>query len=152
MLTAAAKHCLRRPSLWRRSSVVTRAFSRSTVQAITPFLSEYQAHVEERAAEANGMGVAPKPLSAEQVSSLLQELKDGVGDASDRQELLTLLSHRIPPGVDEAAYVKAGFLSALATEQETLAEISRQEAVKLLGTMQGGYNVATLVDLLKDYD
>jgi len=62
------------------------------------------------------------------------------------------LIHRVPPGVDDAAYVKATWLSALATGKETNQSISRARAVELLGTMQGGYNVATLVELLNDPD
>ena len=115
---------------------------------MSSFLDEYDAHVAERAAMADGFGVAPKPLDAGQTSKVIDELKQG--GANDR--LLDLLVHRIPPGVDEAAYVKATWLSALATGKESHPSISRQYAVELLGTMQGGYNVSTLVDLLKDSD
>ena len=58
----------------------------------------------------------------------------------------------MPPGVDEAAYVKASFLSAIATEKDHSPIISRELSVKLLGQMLGGYNVATLVELLDDED
>jgi aconitate hydratase 2/2-methylisocitrate dehydratase len=144
--------------LWKqlastRSQLSTsRAFRTSLPSLVTPFLTDYQAHVAERALEAEGFGIAPKPLSAEQVSTLLEELKTGAGDATDRAELLDLLRNRIPPGVDEAAYVKASYLSALAKQEESLAEMTRTEAIELLGTMQGGYNVATLVELLEDGD
>jgi hypothetical protein len=60
-------------------------------------------------------------------------------------ELVELLSHRVPPGVDEAAYVKATYLSALAKGEEECAELSRTQAIELLGTMQGGYNVPLLL-------
>ena len=116
------------------------------------FLDAYQAHTAERAAEADGLGVAPKPLTAAQVSELIQELKAAATttDSEASQKLVELLSHRVPPGVDEAAYVKATWLSALATAQESCAAISQQQAIELLGTMQGGYNVATLVSLLEN--
>ena len=68
------------------------------------------------------------------------------------QQLVDLLSNRVPPGVDEAAYPKAAYLSALALGTESPTLISRSRAVELLGTMQGGYNVATLVTLLSDAD
>ena len=113
------------------------------------FLQDYQAHVDERAKEANGVGVAPKALSAAQVSQLIEELQAG---SSDSETLVDLLAHRVPPGVDEAAYVKATYLSAIAKGETTQPLISRQYAIELLGTMQGGYNVATLVDLLSDSD
>lgn len=115
---------------------------------MSSFLDAYDAHVAERAAMANGFGVAPKPLDASQVSQVIQELKDN--GKNDR--LLELLAHRVPPGVDEAAYVKATWLSAIAKGIETHPSISRRYAVELLGTMQGGYNVNTLVELLKDSD
>ena len=156
MLSSASRLAWRTLSAQRAThhaaAAVRRAFRTSAPALVTPFLTEYQAHVEERAKEAAGLGIAPKPLDAEQVNKLLEELKGGAGDEQDREQLLELLKTRIPPGVDEAAYVKASFLSALATEKESLAEIPRREAVQLLGTMQGGYNVATLVDLLKDSD
>lgn len=112
------------------------------------FLTEYKQYVEERAKMANGMGVAPAPLTAAQVSQLIEDLK--ASPTSD--ELVELLATRVPPGVDEAAYVKASYLSALAMGKEECSALSREYAIQLLGTMQGGYNVATLVDLLKDSD
>ncbi|MFM6082087.1 MAG: aconitate hydratase B, partial [Dolichospermum sp.] len=62
--------------------------------------------------------------------------------------LLHLLRDRIPPGVDQAAYVKAGFLTAIAKQEITSPLVSSIEAVELLGTMVGGYNVQSLIDLL----
>ena len=115
--------------------------------ASSSFLSKYQEHVNERLQEAGG--IAPKPLSADMVSQLVTELKQGSTASS---ELVELLAHRVPPGVDEAAYVKATYLSAIAKEEETCEYLPRAQAVQLLGTMQGGYNVATLVDLLEDKD
>ncbi len=107
-------------------------------------LEAYRQHVKERAAQ----GIVPKPLNAEQVAQLVELLKTPPKGENDF--LLDLLSNRVPPGVDEAAYVKAGFLSALATGQATSPIIDKPLAVKLLGTMVGGYNIATLVELLDD--
>mmetsp|Transcript_25619 Transcript_25619/g.71582 ORF Transcript_25619/g.71582 Transcript_25619/m.71582 type:complete len:917 (-) Transcript_25619:60-2810(-) len=123
------------------SSTTTRSLSSSG------FLEEYDAHVAERAAMGNGFGVAPKPLDASQASRAIEDLKAGSASSDRLQELLV---HRVPPGVDEAAYVKATWLSALATGAETHDLFPRERAIELLGTMQGGYNVSTLVDLLKD--
>jgi len=137
--------CFRHASLLRRGVVVAATPQRGMSST---FLDSYDAHVAERAAMANGFGIAPKPLDASQVSQVIQELKeDGPND-----RLLELLVHRVPPGVDEAAYVKATWLSAIAKGIESHPSISRLHAVKLLGTMQGGYNVNTLVELLKDSD
>ena len=107
-------------------------------------LEAYRKHVAERAE----LGVVPKPLSAEQVADLIELLK--APPASEEEFILDLISNRVPPGVDEAAYVKAGFLSAIATGKDSSPLIDKPLAIKLLGTMVGGYNISTLVDLLDD--
>ena len=105
-------------------------------------LKAYRKHVEERAAQ----GVAPQPLNAEQTAGLVELLKSP--PAGEEQFLLDLITLRVPAGVDEAAYIKAGFLAAIAKGEATSPLISKQRAVELLGTMQGGYNIVTLVELL----
>ena len=107
-------------------------------------LQEYRKHVAERAE----LGIVPLPLSAQQVAELVELLKKP--PAGEEEFLLDLISNRVPPGVDEAAYVKAGFLSAIARGEAESPLIDRGKAVKLLGTMLGGYNVSTLVELLDD--
>lgn len=107
-------------------------------------LEEYRKHVDERAAE----GIPPKPLNAEQVAGLVELLKNP--PAGEEAFLLALISDRVPPGVDEAAYVKAGFLSAIVKGEVSCDLISKEKAVELLGNMHGGYNIATLVELLDD--
>ncbi|PMR67961.1 bifunctional aconitate hydratase 2/2-methylisocitrate dehydratase [Halomonas heilongjiangensis] len=107
-------------------------------------LEAYRQHVEERAAE----GVPPKPLNAEQVAALIELLKSP--PAGEEEFILDLLTNRVPPGVDEAAYVKAGFLTAIAKGEAESPLIDKVHAVKLLGTMQGGYNIVSLVELLDD--
>ncbi len=105
-------------------------------------LEAYRKHVEERAA----LGIVPQPLNAEQTAGLVELLKNP--PAGEEAFLIDLLTNRVPPGVDEAAYVKAGFLSAIAKGEATSPLISKTLAVELLGTMQGGYNISTLVELL----
>ncbi len=107
-------------------------------------LEDYRKHVAERAAE----GIPPKPLNPEQVAGLVELLKNP--PAGEEAFLLELLSERVPPGVDEAAYVKAGFLSAIAKGEESCDLISADAAVQLLGNMHGGYNIETLIALLED--
>jgi len=107
-------------------------------------LEAYRKHVEERAAQ----GIVPQPLTAEQTSGLVELLKNP--PAGEQEFLLDLITNRVPAGVDEAAYVKAGFLSAIAKGEATSPLIDKAHAVKLLGTMQGGYNIETLVALLDD--
>ncbi|MGF1685884.1 bifunctional aconitate hydratase 2/2-methylisocitrate dehydratase [Photobacterium japonica] len=107
-------------------------------------LEAYRKHVEERAAE----GIVPKPLDAEQVVALVELLKSP--PAGEEAFLLDLLENRIPPGVDEAAYVKAGFLAALTRGDVASPIVSPEKAAALLGTMQGGYNIEPLIALLDD--
>ena len=105
-------------------------------------LAEYQQHTQERAQ----LSIPPLPLDALQTSELCELLKN---PAPGTEELLLhLLRDRIPPGVDQAAYVKAGFLTAIAKGEITSPLVSAIEAVELLGTMVGGYNVQSLIDLL----
>ena len=107
-------------------------------------LEEYRKHVAERAAE----GIVPKPLDATQMAALVELLKNP--PAGEEEFLLDLLINRVPPGVDEAAYVKAGFLAAIAKGEATSPLVTREKAVELLGTMQGGYNIHPLIDALDD--
>jgi aconitate hydratase 2 / 2-methylisocitrate dehydratase len=102
----------------------------------------------DRAAERAQLGIPPLPLDAQQASDLCELLKQP--PAGEEAFLLELLRDRIPPGVDRAAYVKAGFLTAIAQESIHSPLFSPVMAVELLGTMVGGYNVQTLVDLLSD--
>ena len=105
-------------------------------------LENHRQHIAERAAE----GVVPKPLNAEQTASLIELFKNP--PASETDFILDLLANRIPAGVDEAAYVKAGFLAAVAKGETTSLILTAERATELLGTMLGGYNIAPLIDLL----
>lgn len=107
-------------------------------------LDAYQQHAQERAA----CTIPPRPLDAATAAELVSLLKQP--PAGQEQYLLDLFTHCIPPGVDEAAYIKAGFLAAIARGEENNPLIQRHVAIKLLGTMQGGYNVAPLIELLDD--
>jgi len=107
-------------------------------------LEAYREHVAEREA----LGIPPKPLNAEQTAALVELLKNP--PVGEEETLVYLLENRVPPGVDEAAYVKAAFLSAIVKGEAASALIDKKKAVQLLGMMQGGYNIATLVDLLDD--
>jgi len=107
-------------------------------------LEAYRQHIAERAAE----GIIPKPLSAQQVNELTDLLK--APPAGEADFLLDLLSNRVPAGVDDAAYVKAGFLADVAKGKAESPIIDRLLATQLLGTMLGGYNIQPLIDLLDD--
>jgi len=107
-------------------------------------LEAYRKHVAERAAEA----LPPLALDAQQVAELIELIKNP--GKENTQELMDLLVHRVPPGVDQAAYVKAAFLSAVAKGETACDLISREYATELLGTMLGGYNIQPLIDCLDD--
>ena len=107
-------------------------------------LEDYRKHVEERAEQ----GIPPKPLDAKQVAELVELIKNP--PAGEDEFLLDLLENRVPAGVDDAAYVKAGFLAAIAKGEATSPILSPERATELLGTMLGGFNIAPLIDLLDD--
>lgn len=107
-------------------------------------LEAYRQHVAERAA----LGIPPLPLTAKQVEELVELLKNP--PAGEEETLVELITHRVPPGVDDAAKVKASFLAAVAEGSVKSPLVSRETATQLLGTMLGGYNVKPLIDLLGD--
>ena len=107
-------------------------------------LQAYRQHVAERAA----LGIPPLALSAQQTAELIDLIKNP--PAGEDAFLLDLLTHRVPPGVDDAAKVKASYLAAVAHGTEKCALLSPEKATELLGTMLGGYNISPLVDLLDD--
>ena len=107
-------------------------------------LEAYRQHVAERSKQ----GIDPQPLSAEQVNGLVELLKDPPEGHQDF--ILDLIVNRIPAGVDDAARIKADFLTAVAQGEVTSPLIDKSKATQLLGTMLGGYNINPLVDLLDD--
>jgi aconitate hydratase 2/2-methylisocitrate dehydratase len=106
-------------------------------------LEEYKKHVAERAK----LNIPPLPLSADQTSELVNLLKN---DHEEADYLLNLFKERIPAGVDKAAYVKAAFLTDITTGKTESPHITKVDAVKVLGTMLGGYNIQPLINCLKD--
>jgi len=107
-------------------------------------LQAYRQHAAERAA----LGIPPLPLDAKQVADVIELIKNP--PAGEEAFLLDLLTHRVPPGVDDAAKVKASFLAAVAHGDITVEMLSKAKATELLGTMVGGYNVHPLIELLDD--
>ena len=112
----------------------------------TEMLGAYRAAAVAREA----LGVPPLPLSAGETQALSALLEQP--PAGEETFLLQLLSERVPPGVDEAAYVKADWLAAVAAGSRTSPLVSPVDAVKLLATMIGGYNVGALIGLLSSAD
>jgi len=110
------------------------------------FMADYEKHVKEREA----LGVPPLPLNAEQTAQVIELLKEI--PIVEEEKLLDLLENRVPPGVDDAAYVKAAFLNDIVQGKAKTAAISPLRAVKMLGMMLGGFNVKPLVDALEHKD
>ncbi|MFM2068166.1 MAG: bifunctional aconitate hydratase 2/2-methylisocitrate dehydratase [Pseudomonadota bacterium] len=109
-------------------------------------LQAYRQHVAERAA----LGIPPLPLTAQQTAEVIELIKNP--PAGEEAFLLDLITHRVPPGVDDAAKVKASFLAAVAHGELAVGLVSKAKATELLGTMVGGYNVHPLIELLDDAD
>jgi len=109
-------------------------------------LQAYRQHAAERAA----LGIPPLPLDAKQTAEVIELIKNP--PAGEDAFLLDLLTHRVPPGVDDAAKVKASFLAAVAHGDIAVALLPKAKATELLGTMVGGYNVHPLIELLDDAD
>ena len=108
------------------------------------FFEEYQEQVKQRAKQ----NVPPLPLTKEQVSEVIALLKKG----ERQEELVELISNRVSPGVDEAAKVKAAFLNEIVEGKISINGISKTLAIKLLGSMLGGYNITPLINALKSND
>ena len=106
-------------------------------------LESYKKHVQERA----DLNIPPLPLDAEQTSQLVELLKS---EHAESDFLLHLFKERIPAGVDQAAYVKAAFLADITEGNTSSPYINKIEAVEILGTMLGGYNIQPLIKCLKD--
>jgi aconitate hydratase 2 / 2-methylisocitrate dehydratase len=105
-------------------------------------------HYRQQAAERTAQGIPALPLDAQQTADLVALLKNP--PQGEEEFLLDLLVHRVPAGVDQAAYVKAAFLAAVAKGEAQSPLVSRVRATELLGTMLGGYNIQPLIDLLDD--
>ena len=107
-------------------------------------LEAYRNHIAERAE----LGVPPLPLDAEQTAALVELLKNP--PAGEEETLVDLLRNRVPAGVDQAAYVKAGFLAAISRGEAESPLVDAVTAVEILGTMLGGYNIEPLIAALDD--
>ncbi len=107
-------------------------------------LETYREHVAERAAQ----GIVPQPLDAQQTADLVELLK--APPKGEEDFLMNLLTQRVPAGVDDAAYVKAGFLAAVSKGEINCPLIDNIKAIEILGSMLGGFNILPLVEALDD--
>jgi aconitate hydratase 2/2-methylisocitrate dehydratase len=107
-------------------------------------IEAYLRHEEER----NAQGIPALPLNPEQTAALCELLQSP--PAGKEEFLLNLFTERVSPGVDPAAEVKAAFLGKLLKGEAASPLVSKKDAVKILGTMIGGYNVGPLIGALSD--
>src|SRR3990172_10525277 len=155
-LTSACEWCRRSSSPTRQPPERTRFFQgsrpfrcgsslaelRSPDSKETTVIDAYQEHEAERKA----LGIPAKPLDPEQTRELCKLLENP--PAGKEAFLLALLENRVSPGVDPAAEVKASFLADVVNGKRRSPLISKKDAVRILGTMMGGYNVGPLVGAL----
>ena len=113
------------------------------MKKLETLLKDYEDHAAERAAQ----GIPPLPLNAEQINHITKLLEQE--NNSESEYLLDLLINRVPPGVDEAAYIKASWLTAIVNGEKHCKFINSKKAIQILGTMIGGYNVNSLIEILK---
>jgi aconitate hydratase 2/2-methylisocitrate dehydratase len=114
-------------------------------ETLQKFFADYRQQAEQRAAQ----GIPPKPLTPAQTELVIDGLQ--APSSGEEQFLLDLFVHRVPPGVDEAARLKAAFLDKLADGAPSSPLISPAKAVEILGTMRGGYNIQPLIKALKTH-
>ncbi|MHC1698251.1 MAG: bifunctional aconitate hydratase 2/2-methylisocitrate dehydratase [Geobacteraceae bacterium] len=91
-------------------------------------------------------GLPPLPLEPEQAKSLCALFQNP--PVGKEEFLLDLLKERVSPGVDPAAQVKAEFLASIIAGRLRSPLVSPLDAVRILGTMLGGYNVQPLIAAL----
>jgi aconitate hydratase 2/2-methylisocitrate dehydratase len=111
-------------------------------------VSTFKADVEAGTKERSDQGIAPRSLDKKATAALVEELK--APKAGEEEFLMNQLMNRVPPGVDDAAYVKASFLAAVVKGEASSPLLSKVKAVEILSTMQGGFNVAPIIDALDD--
>ena len=107
-------------------------------------LESYLKHKDERSA----LGIPPLPISPDETAEVCRALENPQDDQSNF--LLSLLKNRVAPGVDPASKVKADWLSRVARGESRSPAVSKSDAVFLLGTMMGGYNVVSLLKFLEE--
>jgi aconitate hydratase 2 / 2-methylisocitrate dehydratase len=105
-------------------------------------------HYEKAAAERAALGIPPLPLDPEVTAEVCRALENP--PAGRAAGLVSLIRDRVSPGVDPAAEIKAAWLAGLARGEKKSPVVSPTEAVFLLGTMLGGFNVAPLIEFLEN--
>lgn len=114
----------------------------TTIMKHEEFFSSYEKHEQER----NAQGIPALPLDSTQTEILCELLQNPT--AGKEEFLLNLFKNRISPGVTDSARVKANFLHQLMKGSASSPLLSKVDAIEILGTMVGGYNVEPLIEAL----
>ena len=119
----------------------------STLRSISSFRKSLQENIDIRAKK----NIEPEILNHEEVENLCLELMYPKNE--DKEFLLYQFENRIMPGVDSTSKLKANFLYDIASFDISSPLIGPLDAIRLLGTMQGGYNTEALIKLfnISDY-
>jgi len=107
-------------------------------------MDEYLEHASQR----KSSGIPPLPLNPRQTQAVCQLLQSP--PSGEENFLMELFKNRISPGVDPAAQVKADFLGKVLNGDSSSPLFDKKEAIRILGTMMGGYNIKYLIDALKE--
>ena len=90
--------------------------------------------------------IEPKILNYNEVKELCENIKNPQED--EREFLMYQFENRISPGVDDTSHLKASFLNSICIGETNCDLIDKKKAIQLLGTMQGGYNIEPLINML----
>ncbi len=105
---------------------------------LTRYASQEQARAEQ--------GIPPLALNENDTKELCELMK------SPQEEQKEILKHlfvdRIAPGVTPSAKVKAAFLNDIIKGNVSSPLVDKKEAIRILGTMVGGFNVQPLIEAL----
>lgn len=107
-------------------------------------IEKYLEHVEER----KKLNIPALPITPEFTDFVCKKLENP--ESGKEEFYLELLRDRVSPGVDPSAKVKAEWLNRVARGDVKSPVVSKKDAVFMLGTMLGGYNVKYLVEILND--
>lgn len=105
------------------------------------FIEEYN----KLKAEREEQGIPPLPLNVKQTQFAIDICKSSNATSEQKAFAKELLIHRVNPGVDDAAKLKAEFFAEILKSGKEQV-FTPLEAIKYLGTMLGGYNVKPLID------
>jgi len=110
-------------------------------------ISTFKKKIDLSISKRNKLNIEAEILNFNQVEELINELKSP--EKGEEVFLLNQLKNRILPGVDDTSKLKANFLLDIIEERSNSPIIDKIDAINILGTMQGGYSIESLVKILE---